>query len=55
VEIQGTAEKTPFTGEQLQQLQSLGSQGIRQLVQQQKAILETRMEQNRMFPLLKLL
>jgi ribonuclease PH len=55
VEIQGTAEKTPFTIEQLQQLQALGSQGIRQLVQQQKAALETRMEQNRLFPLLKLL
>jgi ribonuclease PH len=55
VEIQGTAEKTPFTGEQLQQMQVLGNQGIRQLVRQQKAILETRMEQNRLFPLLKLL
>jgi ribonuclease PH len=55
VEIQGTAEKTPFTAGQLQQLQSLGEQGIRQLVQQQKALLGTRMEQNRLFPLLKLL
>jgi ribonuclease PH len=55
VEIQGTAEKTPFTGEQLQQMQALGNQGIRQLVRQQKAILETRMDQNRLFPLLKLL
>jgi ribonuclease PH len=55
VEIQGTAEKTPFTSEQLQQLQELGAQGIRQLVQQQKAMLETRIEQKRLFPLMKLL
>jgi ribonuclease PH len=55
VEIQGTAEKTPFTSEQLQQLQVLGAQGIRQLVQKQKAMLETRIEQKRLFPLMKLL
>jgi ribonuclease PH len=55
VEIQGTAEKTPFTTGQLQQMQTLGEQGIRQLVQKQKAILETRMELKRLFPLLSLL
>jgi len=55
VEIQGTAEKTPFTPDQLQQLQTLGAQGIRQLVQQQKAMLETRMELKRLFPLMNLL
>jgi ribonuclease PH len=55
VEIQGTAEKTPFTTGQLQQMQALGEQGIRQLVQKQKAILETRIELKRLFPLLSLL
>jgi ribonuclease PH len=55
VEIQGTAEKTPFTSEQLHQVQMLGTQGIRQLVQQQKAMLETRMELKRLFPLMSLL
>jgi len=55
VEIQGTAEKSPFTSEQLQQLQALGAQGIRLLVQQQKAILEARMEMKRLFPLLSML
>jgi ribonuclease PH len=50
VELQGTAEKTPFTSEQLFQLQSLGEQGIRQLVQLQKSILESRTDLNRLFP-----
>jgi ribonuclease PH len=50
VEIQGTAEKTPFTGEQLQQMQTLGAQGIQQLVLLQKQMLETRVDLNRLFP-----
>jgi ribonuclease PH len=50
VELQGTAEKTPFSSEQLVQLQSLGEQGIRQLVQLQKSILEARTDLNRLFP-----
>jgi ribonuclease PH len=50
VEIQGTAEKTPFTGEQLQELQMLGAQGIQNLVGIQKQILETRVDLNRLFP-----
>jgi len=53
VELQGTAEKTPFSPEQLEQLQSLGAQGIRQLVQAQKSILGARTDINRLFPLLK--
>ena len=53
VEIQGTAEKTPFSPEQLNQLQHLGSQGIRQLIQLQKSTLEARTDLKRLFPLLK--
>jgi ribonuclease PH len=53
VELQGTAEKTPFSTEQLVQLQMLGSQGIRQLVKMQKSMLEPRVDLGRMFPLLK--
>jgi ribonuclease PH len=50
VEIQGTAEKTPFTAEQLQMMQSLGAQGIQQIVQLQKSLLESKMDLNRLFP-----
>lgn len=39
VEIQGTAEKTPFTSEQLEQMLKLGRAGIEQLVAAQKAAL----------------
>jgi ribonuclease PH len=53
VEVQGTAEKTPFSAEQFQQLQQLGGKGIRELVQIQKSILETRIDLKRLFPLLK--
>jgi ribonuclease PH len=53
VEVQGTAEKTPFSPEQLGQLQQLGSQGIRQLIQLQKSILEPRTDLTRLFPPLK--
>jgi len=53
VEIQGTAEKTPFSGEQFLELQNLGAQGIRRLVQIQKAALEARTDLKRLFPLLK--
>lgn len=51
VEIQGTAEKTPFSSEQLGQIQSLGSQGIQQLVQMQKSLLEARTDLKRLFTL----
>jgi len=50
VEIQGTAEKTPFSAEQFELLQSLGAQGIRQLIQLQKSALEPRMDLKRLFP-----
>jgi len=50
VEIQGTAEKTPFSAEQFEQLQSLGAQGIRQLIELQKSALEPRMDLKRLFP-----
>jgi ribonuclease PH len=53
VEVQGTAEKTPFSADQLNQLQQLGSHGIRQLVQLQKSTLEARTDLKRLFPLLK--
>jgi ribonuclease PH len=53
VEIQGTAEKTPFSREQLEQLQSLGSLGIRQLIQLQKSMLESRVDFQRLIPVLK--
>jgi ribonuclease PH len=53
VEVQGTAEKTPFSMDQLGQMQQLGSQGIRQLVQLQKSMLEPRTDLKRLFPLLK--
>ena len=53
VEVQGTAEKTPFSSEQLDQLQKLGTQGILQLVQLQKSILQPRADLKRLLPLLK--
>jgi ribonuclease PH len=53
VEIQGTAEKTPFSHEQLEQLQQLGVQGIRELVRLQTSILASRTDLKRLFPLLK--
>ena len=53
VEIQGTAEKTPFSREQLEQLQELGAHGIRQLFQLQGSILGSRTDLKRLFPLLK--
>ena len=53
VEVQGTAEKTPFSAEQLTELQQLGAQGIRQLVQFQNSALESKIDLKRLFPLLK--
>lgn len=50
VEIQGTAEKTPFAGEELQELLRLGTQGIQKLAALQKQILEQRTDLNRLFP-----
>jgi ribonuclease PH len=42
VEIQGTAEKQPFSTEQLQTLLALGSQGIERLIRAQRSALEAR-------------
>ena len=53
VEVQGTAEKTPFSGEQLEHMQQLGAQGIRQLIELQKSILGSRADLKKLFPLLK--
>jgi len=50
VEIQGTAEKTPFDAETLGLLQALGSQGIRRLVEMQKDKLAARIDIARLFP-----
>ncbi len=52
VEIQGTAEKNPFSREQLQQLLALGSDGISGLIAIQKQTLSSRMELKRVFPVL---
>jgi ribonuclease PH len=53
VEVQGTAEKTPFSMDQLGQMQQLGLKGIQQLVQMQKSMLDPRVDLKRLFPLLK--
>ncbi len=50
VEIQGTAEKTAFTQQELQSLLVLGALGIRQLVERQKSILAARCDLKRLFP-----
>jgi len=50
VELQGTAEKTPFSPEQLSELQQLGAQGIRQLIQLQRSTIELRTDLKRLFP-----
>jgi len=53
VEVQGTAEKTPFSAEQLEKMQQLGAQGINQLIERQKSLLESRTDLKKLFPLLK--
>ena len=50
VEIQGTAERNPFNANTLGQLQSLGAQGIRKLVEMQKEKLAARIDIARLFP-----
>jgi ribonuclease PH len=50
VEIQGTAERAPFSDDQLQKLLALGTQGIRELIRHQRAILESRVDLKRLFP-----
>ncbi|HEV8132118.1 MAG TPA: ribonuclease PH [Acidobacteriota bacterium] len=44
VEIQGTAEKTAFNDEQLQQLLALAQKGIRELIQVQEKVLKSRVD-----------
>jgi ribonuclease PH len=53
VELQGTAEKNPFSLEQLQQMQTLGAKGIQRLIEIQKSLLESRADLKILFPLLK--
>ncbi len=50
IEIQGTAEKTAFSPQELQLMLALGSSGIRQLVDRQKALLAERFDLKRLFP-----
>jgi ribonuclease PH len=40
IEVQGTAEKNPFKQEELDQLLVLAKNGIQQLIEKQKAVLE---------------
>lgn len=51
VEIQGTAEKTAFTNEELGALLRLGSQGIQLLIERQRQELAKRGDLKRLFPL----
>ncbi len=53
VELQGTAEKAPFSTEQLNQLQQLAAAGIRQLIQMQQSVLASRTDLRTLFPLIK--
>ncbi len=50
VEIQGTAEKVPFSNEQLHQMLSLGTAGIKQLVELQKAVLAAHANLKQLLP-----
>ncbi len=50
VEIQGTAEKTAFSPDQLQALLRLGASGIDSLISGQKAVLANRIDVKRLFP-----
>jgi ribonuclease PH len=52
VEIQGTAEKTAFTSQQLQNMIGLGSQGIQKLIDHQRAALDSRANLKRLLPTL---
>jgi ribonuclease PH len=51
VEIQGTAEKSAFSGTQLQDMLTIGNAGIRTLVQQQAAVLGARTNLKRLLPM----
>jgi ribonuclease PH len=49
IEIQGTAEKQPFTHDDLQTMLALGAKGIGRLIEQQKAVLAKRVDLARLF------
>ncbi len=49
IEIQGTAEKNPFTSDQLQTLLTIGAKGINDLIQKQKESLQNRIDMQKMF------
>lgn len=53
VEIQGTAEKTAFTQQEMQSMLALGAAGISQLIERQKSALGARCDLKRLFPHLK--
>lgn len=44
VEVQGTAEERPFSGQQLNALLSLAREGIHQLIEHQRLVLEEKVE-----------
>jgi ribonuclease PH len=50
VEIQGTAEKTPFSTSQLQDLLALGTRGVQSLIELQKSILASHADLKPLFP-----
>lgn len=50
VEIQGTAEKDPFSHDELQRLLQLGARGIQQLVEMQRNTLKAKTDLGRLFP-----
>lgn len=50
VEIQGTAEEYPFTYAELQQFLALAGQGIRDLINQEKAILKGILDEDDLWP-----
>jgi ribonuclease PH len=52
VEIQGTAERDPFSEEQLAAMLDLGGQGIRSLVEVQRRSLAARVDLKRLLPML---
>jgi ribonuclease PH len=49
IEIQGTAEKAPFTHDELLTMLALGAKGIGRLIEQQKAVLANRLDLARLF------
>jgi len=51
VEIQGTAEKTPFTNEQLYEMLEIARLGIEEIIELQRRTLETgKLDMDRLLP-----